>query len=80
MNRWPNGKRLTADDMRTIALDAKLMEPHSLDNHIHALHNAGLIISFLSSLTAKERHAMFYRKELELDSRTPANTPGYVEP
>jgi hypothetical protein len=80
MNRWLDGKRLTADDMRDIALQAELMDPVELANHCSAIHNPNGIASFLTTLTAKERYRMFSRGELMLDTRTPTNSPGFVEP
>lgn len=80
MNRRLDGVLLTIEDMTVIALEHELISEETLGNHISAIHNAPGIASFLSSLTAKTRRAMFMRGELRLDTRTPANSPGFKEP
>ena len=80
MNRRLDGRWLTTADMTTIAIDAGLATAEEINNHLGVLHNETMGKSWLTSLTANERLRLFSRGLLNLDTRTPANTPGYVEP
>lgn len=79
MNRWPDGRRLTATDMEKIALDHKLVDAEKLSNVHGDLHYEAMYLSYLSDLTKHVRFEMFGRGELKLDTRTPSNTRNYKE-
>jgi hypothetical protein len=78
MNRNLNGTPLTNEQLIEIArangVTAKVLEG------VNALHNTGLIRSKLIALTKGARFRMHAQGLLMLDTRTPANSPGYRHP
>lgn len=80
MNRNLDGSLLSIDDLRAIAVHrsgANAKKLAELEGH---LHSDNLFRSHLTNITGEARFAMFGRGELTLDSRTPANCPGFTEP
>lgn len=79
MNRNPDGSLLSCEDLAAIAV-ANGAPADVLMRLRGDLHKEELVRSALAQKTRAACFSMFTRGELGLDSRTPANSPGFVEP
>lgn len=83
MNRNLDGSLLSIDDLRAVAVHVCGENAEKLALLEGHLHSDNLFRSHLTNITAAARFSMFMgggEQLLVLDSRTPMNCPGFVEP